>query len=488
MHNVSCPSCGASVTFRSTASVMAVCDYCKSTLLKEADTVKDIGKMSDVLEDYSPIQINTTGVYWNKSFTVIGRIQLRYDGGFWNEWYILFDDGDSGWLSDASGQFVITQRKEDTGVLPEFSSVRVGDTYNLRRSLYAATDKRTAQCISGQGELPFTVGKGWEAKVIDFRSGQRFATIDYSFSGPPIFYSGHSVYLHELSCQLLRSADEITITTGKFRGKTIGFDCPNCGSSIQYQTAMALHVICTSCHAEINCSEDTAVVLRKHNELGQIYTTLQLGDIGTFNQVKYSIIGFMKCREIDSDEFSEWTEYLLFNPTRGFLWLIESNGKWDQVQVLNDWPIYPISDSVAFRNKSYKKLYQYGSQVSYAAGAFNWRVVIGDKTLITDFGTETEKLTLEQSSNEITWSLSKRLSAESLAESFGKSSKDIPSSTDGSEDKDFIKKSAKIFSAIFLMINIPIAFFSGSEGVFLIIIAVALFWVPLFSDKDMEDD
>jgi len=74
MQKVSCPSCGAEVSFRSAASVMAVCEYCHSTLLKDAESVKDIGKMSDVLEDYSPLQINTSGEYQGKHFTVVGRI------------------------------------------------------------------------------------------------------------------------------------------------------------------------------------------------------------------------------------------------------------------------------------------------------------------------------------------------------------------------------------------------------------------------------
>src|SRR5204862_1942155 len=95
-------------TFRSAASVMAVCEYCRSTLLKDAESVKDIGKMSEVLEDYSPIQINTSGTFQGQNFTVVGRIQLRYDAGFWNEWYVLFDHGASAWLSDASGQYVFT--------------------------------------------------------------------------------------------------------------------------------------------------------------------------------------------------------------------------------------------------------------------------------------------------------------------------------------------------------------------------------------------
>ena len=61
MQQATCPGCGAPVQFKSAASVMAVCEYCKTTLLKDAASVVDLGKMSDVLEDYSPLQIGTAG-------------------------------------------------------------------------------------------------------------------------------------------------------------------------------------------------------------------------------------------------------------------------------------------------------------------------------------------------------------------------------------------------------------------------------------------
>ena len=62
MQTVSCPGCGAPVEFKSHASVMAVCEFCRTTVVKEAEAVRDLGKMSAVLEDYSPIRIGTAGV------------------------------------------------------------------------------------------------------------------------------------------------------------------------------------------------------------------------------------------------------------------------------------------------------------------------------------------------------------------------------------------------------------------------------------------
>jgi hypothetical protein len=49
---------------------------------------------------------------------VVGRIQLRYSAGIWNEWYLLFDDGATGWLGDSSGMYTITAERRDGACRP----------------------------------------------------------------------------------------------------------------------------------------------------------------------------------------------------------------------------------------------------------------------------------------------------------------------------------------------------------------------------------
>src|ERR1700761_7371375 len=115
MFSTSCPQCGAPLEFRSAAAVMAVCESCRSTLLKQGEAVERIGEMATVFEDYSPLQLGATGRYASRLFTLLGRIQLRYDAGYWTEWYAAFDDGTFGWLSDASGQYAITTQQNLEG-------------------------------------------------------------------------------------------------------------------------------------------------------------------------------------------------------------------------------------------------------------------------------------------------------------------------------------------------------------------------------------
>lgn len=109
---------------------MAVCTYCRTTLLREADAVRDLGTMAALIEDHSPLQIMSTGQSGGQGFTVVERMQLRYEHGVWNEWYLLLDDGGEGWLGDFSGQFVITKPVGDTFTAPLFEKIEAGSRWS----------------------------------------------------------------------------------------------------------------------------------------------------------------------------------------------------------------------------------------------------------------------------------------------------------------------------------------------------------------------
>ncbi|HEX7635273.1 MAG TPA: DUF4178 domain-containing protein [Noviherbaspirillum sp.] len=487
MQKVSCPSCGAEVVFRSAASVMAVCEYCRSTLLKDAGSVKDIGKVSEVLEDYSPIRINTSGSFQGRTFAVVGRIQLRYDAGFWNEWHILFDDGSSGWLSDASGQYVITLPQPPLeGGVPEFEEIKPGFRYMFDGTSFFASDIRTAHCIAWEGELPFQVGRGWVAKVADCSAAHRFLTLDYSDGGLPQLFAGQAVTLDALRCQLLRDNDAIASTAGRFRGQTTALDCPSCGSAVQYKAGMAFHVVCPSCHAEVDCSMDKVLVLQKAEELAAIVTTLGLGDIGIVNGVKYEVIGLLQCRTCEEDASSTWVEYFLFNAQQGFLWLVESVEGWDRVDVLNEWPAQQHG-VVDLKGEKFGSPEEYESEVIYAAGAFNWRVSVGDKTRIRDFSKGNRKVSSETNDQEIVWTSSAKVSAAQIGRWFGKPIV-TPVETEGKAGPVLSYTAPIIYSALLATLNVPISFLTGARGLKLMFWALVLLWTPVVITRLLGKD
>jgi hypothetical protein len=80
-----------------------------------------------------------------------------------------------------------------------FAALKPGDSYLYLTDRFVAADVRTARCTGGEGELPFRVANGWQARVGDFRCGEKFLTLDYSEGSPPALYLGEATTLEEWS-------------------------------------------------------------------------------------------------------------------------------------------------------------------------------------------------------------------------------------------------------------------------------------------------
>ena len=92
-YRAACPNCGGTVEFRSAASASAVCSFCRSTLVREGDALRRIGESAELFDDHSPLQLGASGVFQGEAFTLLGRLQLAYADGRWNEWHALFANG-----------------------------------------------------------------------------------------------------------------------------------------------------------------------------------------------------------------------------------------------------------------------------------------------------------------------------------------------------------------------------------------------------------
>ena len=486
MQIVSCPSCGAEVKFRSHASVMAVCEYCNTRVLKDADAVKDLGKMSSVLEDYSPLQIGSSGVLGGRAFNVIGRIQLRYSAGMWNEWYLMFDDGATSWLGDSSGLYTVTSARETLPPLPAFDQLQAGEMVRVGAERLMVAEVRTADCIGGQGELPFKVGDGWQAKVADFRRGGTFLTLDYSDGPQPVVYTGVSVTLEAMQCQLLRDDDTIQRSAGRYRGKLTALDCPSCGGAINYLPGQTANLLCPSCNAQIDAASPKAQVLAAGERVEKVGTTLSLGAEATINKQRYRVIGFM-VRE--DDEGSRWTEYLLSGARSGFTWLVETDDGWWRANVMPEWPAWDRvgADTVMLDKIKYARLYDYDARVVYAAGAFNWRVQVGDRVHVYEFEAGQTRLAAELSAEELTWSRSARVPADQIHLWFGIPSKNLMRAAP--PQKGRYGSAAKKFIMVMLAVNaIPMLVNFGGSFTFNLLGALAIYLPALFLDSIDKGD
>lgn len=189
---------------KTAGAILLVCPYCDSTLMQQGQALEDIGKMAVLHEDGSPLQLDARGTYLRRPFTVVGRIQLEYSMGFWNEWYLSFDDLESGWLGEGQGQYVVTKLHSLDRPPPAFENLIPGQFLKLNGEMFSVQEISSARCVSGAGELPFRINTGYDAPVADLAGkGRRFATLDYSES-PALAFVGERVAFDDLQFTGLR--------------------------------------------------------------------------------------------------------------------------------------------------------------------------------------------------------------------------------------------------------------------------------------------
>ncbi len=199
MKEAVCPSCGAPVRFVSSVALLAVCSQCRSQLFRKDLDLSALGKSAALLQDGSVVRLGTEGRWRGVAFAVAGRLQLRFDAGLWNEWFLVFDNGDQGWLGESAGKYAVSFRRDAAEPLPPYDQLSVGRRVTLEGRAFEVTDLRMAEYLAAEGELPFRPPLGEKAALADLTAGGGgFATFDYS-EGKPLLFLGQWVTPEELS-------------------------------------------------------------------------------------------------------------------------------------------------------------------------------------------------------------------------------------------------------------------------------------------------
>lgn len=428
MKAANCPSCGARVHFFSGASVFAVCEYCTSTLTRKGEVLESIGKMAALQDDPTLLQIGSEGMYKGVHFGVIGRIQLNYGeegaDGLWNEWHVMFDDMRTGWLGEAAGEFTLTFEKQLPLQPPPHAAIHVEDRIDLGGAEFEVTDIESATCIAGQGELPFAVGPGYSAPVVDLRRDGEFATIDYS-DDPPRVYVGERVDGAALKLTNLRDAASLP-------EKTVAADtfaCPQCAAPFKLSSGRISTYGCASCGAVLDTSLSAVRVVLKAQEEANAPLEIPLGAKGRFEGIDWEVIGHMRrgARSEAGPTGFSWSEYLLFDAKAGFRWLTTSAGHWSYVN--NAAKSVKVAGTTARQDgRAYEHFERYQSEVLHVLGEFYWRVKVGDTAAVDDYIAPPVMVSREKTGKEVTWSIATYATPEEIAAAF-KLDKPLPKPT-----------------------------------------------------------
>jgi len=413
-----CPSCGAPVQFKSAQSAYAVCSYCQSTVARDGDALARIGKMADLFDDHSLLQPGVSGRIDGQAFELVGRLQYRYPEGTWSEWYALLADGSPAWLSEDNGAYVFSLPL--AGDAPPAASLHVGATAVINGHGYTVASSVTASLIAAQGELPRLPPLGQPFAVVELRSqggsaaAQRVLSIDYG-SQPPALTEGRAVELAAL--QLSGLKDE---SARQDQGRQ--FACPNCGAPVQVRLEQSQSITCPQCRTLIDLSAGIGGQLRHARQNEQINPQIALGSVGQLDGAAWQVVGFQARagRSLGDDESFYWQEYLLYNATRGFVFLVDAQDGWSLVRTLTGAPQLKLGGATAiYDGVTYKKQEQiYRAETTYVIGEFYWQVQRGQITTNCDYAAGDKLLSSEKSASEVTWSGGRKISALTVSAAF----------------------------------------------------------------------
>ena len=176
-----CTACGGPIVFENKVSLFAVCSHCGCSVLRHDMNLESLGKMAELVDDGTPLQLGTRGKHRGVPFQIVGRIQIAYPDGYWNEWFLDFAGERDGWLGEAQGMYAVNFPIKVRPAIPPFGALKIGMPVMLDDRGFFVRDIQQGQCVSGEGELPFQVECGSRTPTADLAAEDgAFATLDYS--------------------------------------------------------------------------------------------------------------------------------------------------------------------------------------------------------------------------------------------------------------------------------------------------------------------
>ena len=124
-----------------------------------------------------------------------------------------------------------------------------------------------------------------------------------------------------------------------------------------------------------------------------------MGQRGTLRGQEYQVSGALLRR----DSTGRWTEYLLFDPSCGYRWLVYDTGHWSFGVPVEDVSQLEIDASVRYEGRTYRRFRSGTSHVEQVEGKFYWEVHKGNWAYYSDYIAPPFMLTRERSGKEEVW-------------------------------------------------------------------------------------
>jgi len=197
-------------------------------------------------------------------------------------------------------------------------------------------------------------------------------------------------------------------------------NCPSCGATLTVRSfSHAVTIVCDSCHSILDAQDPRLQVLQKFEAATRDAPLIPLGARGAIRGTQFEVIGFQRRTiQVDGTPYS-WHEYVLFNPFKGFRYLTEYDGHWNDVSTLRALPdLSPGASTLTYLGDTYRHFQTANASTSYVLGEFPWQVRVGETVEVSDYVAPPRVISSEKTGKEVTWSMGEYIVGSDLWKAF----------------------------------------------------------------------
>jgi hypothetical protein len=198
-----------------------------------------------------------------------------------------------------------------------------------------------------------------------------------------------------------------------------GLNCPSCGAALEIRSMQhAVNVVCPHCLSVLDAKDPNVRILQQFTAQERIQPLIPLGARGKWRGDPWEAIGFqVRTIHVEGLPYS-WHEYLLFNPYKGFRYLTQYQGHWNDVTVLRTLP-ETMPGGAKLLGRAYRHFQTSGAVTTYVMGEFPWQVRVNEHAAVADYVSPPQMLSSETTENEVVWSLGEYTTGKRVWEAFG---------------------------------------------------------------------
>lgn len=410
----SCPSCGAPVEFTAGSAQVLVCSYCQTVVAKKGVNLEARGKIAAIVDTDSPLRLGLEGRHDNVGYKLVGHLQKDHGAGPWDEWYVEFADGRTGWLSESEGSFhLMFEAGVEEGL--KLDDAYPGQRLRLRNRPFVVEERGHGHVVSAEGQLPSDVDPLQDGSYVDATGPKgAFASLDFGTRAQsPEVFLGHRLTVEQLGIpldQLRPRARKVSLQQAR---------CPQCNGALELRAPdRTKRVACPFCGALLDASQGKLAFLQllekpDHEPL------IPLGAKGQLDGVEWICIGFMvRSCTVEGTRYP-WEEYLLFNQARGFTWLMQSNGHWVYLKPIDAGDV-SMSPRVAahYQGRRYKAFQAVTAVTENVLGEFYWEVRAGELAQAVEYVAPPYSVNEDATDNEVTYTYGEYLLPSAVQHAF----------------------------------------------------------------------